>query len=130
MRLFRVVLLWLAVAAATFIFFVIANSVGAAAYGDPLSYGSSTLQQVISRAGKILLHVLPGIAVGFTRQPRGWILASVMSLIGVAACWWYFRGAFGTLLLSFPSVEAACLVLLGAVAAKGTSFLRTGRPVR
>lgn len=131
MRIFRSILLWLAVAIATLVSLVIANSLGALTYDDPLSYGSSALQQGISRAGKILFHVLPGIAVGATSQPRSWTVASVMSLTCVAAFWWYFRGAFGTLLLDLPIVEAACLVLIGAVAAKATSLfgsLRLANP--
>lgn len=130
MKTFQAILLWLAVAVTTFATVAIANSLGAMAYEDPFSYGSSALQQAISHSGKFLLHALPGIAIGASSHPRSWQLASAMSSISVAAFWWYFRGTFGTLLLGVPVVEATCLVVIGGVAAKLTSRCLNGRRVK
>jgi hypothetical protein len=120
-KLVRAVLTWLLAAGATFLATVVVNSIGATMHPEPSTYGSSDLQQSISRLGKVLIHVVPGIAIGLTSLPRNWILAGVMSSILLSATWWYFRGAFGVLLLSFPFLEAALLVLLGVVAARMTS---------
>ncbi|WP_171159795.1 hypothetical protein [Usitatibacter palustris] len=127
LKMVRGAFIWLAAFATTFLAIVVTNSVAAEAHGNPLTYGSTTLQQAVTQVGKVLMHILPGMAVGLAMPSRSWMVAGLLSSAVVSLAWWYFRGTFGAVLLSFPVVEAAVLVMLGIVAAAVTSAAKRDR---
>jgi len=113
----RSVLVWIAAFAVTYVVMVVLNSVGAAMHGEAPSYGSSRLQQELSGFTRLLIHVIPAIAVAYWQPLQAWKIAGVMSLMVEGVNAFTLVGKAGFPYVGDPLAEMTAYVLLGTLAA-------------
>ncbi|HXS52550.1 MAG TPA: hypothetical protein VN782_08470 [Usitatibacter sp.] len=120
----RGVLIWIAAFAVTYVAMIIINSVGAGLHSGGPSYGASRVQQEISGFTRLLVHVVPAIAVGYWQPAPAWKIAGVMSLITEGVNAMQLTSHAGFPYVGAPVAEIAAYVLLGIFAASTVASWR------